>query len=158
MRRIRAGSVADKYLDLLVADPALARGRGGRKRRVGTAAAFRRSTLVGRRPNAAAIRWVEAPRQALGPSAGILGVFQAWAGRLAGMDRPSRLHHQFGDALPGHAEHLVELGRRERAGTEEDACEPRARADAILAAGADQRPTDGQMFAGLVVSHPPEVV
>ena len=45
VRRVRAGSVAGKCADLLAATPALARGRGGRRRRAGAAAAFCRSVL-----------------------------------------------------------------------------------------------------------------
>ena len=44
-RRIRAGSAAGKYADLLVATPVLACGRGGRRRRAGAVAAFCWSVL-----------------------------------------------------------------------------------------------------------------
>ncbi|GMV44485.1 MAG: hypothetical protein AMXMBFR64_62010 [Myxococcales bacterium] len=59
MRRIRAGPIelgTGKCADLLVATPALARGQGGRKRRAGTAAAFRRSVLESRVGSAIARR------------------------------------------------------------------------------------------------------
>ena len=46
VRRIRANSTTDLCADLLAATPGLARGRGGRRRRAGAAAAFCWSVLV----------------------------------------------------------------------------------------------------------------